>query len=102
MRFATLGKGWRWGAVLGFVGIVLFLPADFLPNTAAETPPAQIKVLIVTGQDYPGHVWRETAPVLRKLLEVDPRFVVRILEDPNALDSAALTNYHVALLHFQN
>lgn len=102
MGFATLGKGWRWGAVLGFVGIVLFLPADFLPNTAAETPPAQVKVLIVTGQDYPGHVWRETAPVLRKLLEVDPRFVVRILEDPNALDSAALTNYHVALLHFQN
>ena len=102
MGFEKLGKHWRSGAVLGFLGSVLFLPAIFLPLTAAETPPAPIKILIVTGQDYPGHVWRETAPVLRKLLEVDPRFVVRILEDPSALDSAALTNYQVALLHFQN
>ncbi len=102
MGRATPDKGWRWGAVLGFLGIVLFFLAAIPPDTAAETPPALIRVLIVTGQDYPGHVWRETAPVLRQLLEADPHFVVRLLEDPDALDSAALTNYHVALLHFQN
>jgi hypothetical protein len=102
MGFAKLGKRWRSGAVLGFVGMVLLLPANFLPLAAADTPPAPIKILLVTGQDYPGHVWRETAPALRKLLEADPRFVVRIVEDPSALDSAVLTNYQVALLHFQN
>ena len=78
MAFATLGKGWRWGAVLGFLGIVLILLANLLPVTAAETPPARIKVLIVTGQDYPGHVWRETAPVLRRLYDQmpEPKYVI--------------------------
>ncbi|MDW8309330.1 MAG: ThuA domain-containing protein [Verrucomicrobiales bacterium] len=61
-----------------------------------------MRVLIVTGQDWPGHLWRETAPTLRRLLEEDRRLSVRILEDPHALDSAALTNYAVVLLHFQN
>jgi uncharacterized protein len=102
MGRATPGQGWRWGAVLGFLGILLFLFATVPPRTSAQTPSAQIKILIVTGQDYPGHVWRETAPALRKLLEEDPRFVVRVLEDPHALDSATLTNYQVVLLHFQN
>ena len=69
---------------------------------AAETSPIPIKVLLVTGQDYPGHVWRETAPALRQLLEQDKRFSVRIVEDPHALDSATLTNYDTVLLHFQN
>jgi len=102
MSHTTPGQSSRWGAVSGFLGSVLLLSANLLPVTAAEAPPAKINVLIVTGQDYPGHVWRETAPVLRKLLEADPRFGVRILEDPGALDSAALTKYQVALLHFQN
>lgn len=68
----------------------------------ALADPNQIRVLIVTGQDWPGHLWRETAPALRLLLEQDKRVAVRIVEDPHALDSAALTNYNVALLHFQN
>ena len=62
----------------------------------------QIRVLMVTGQDYPGHVWRETAPALRQLLEQDKRFAVRIIEDPHTLDSAVLTNYAAVLLHFMN
>ena len=102
MGRTTLGHGWRRGAILGFLGMVLSLSTIVLVSTSAQTLRAQIKVLIVTGQDYPGHVWRETAPVLRKLLEEDSRFVVHILEDPHALDSATLTNYAVVLLHFQN
>lgn len=98
-----MGQCWRWGAViLGFLGLVFLLSVISRAGVAAESPAGQIKVLIITGQDYPGHVWRETAPVLRNLLEEDPRFVVRILEDPHALDTATLTNYQVVLLHFQN
>ncbi len=59
-------------------------------------------ILIVTGVDYPGHKWRETAPALQRILEEDPRLEVRIVEDPHFLDSAALTNYAAVLLHFQN
>lgn len=69
---------------------------------AAGSPSARARVLLVTGIDYPGHVWRETAPVLRAQLEKDPRLAVTVIEDPHLLDSATLTNYAAVLLHFQN
>ena len=83
----------RWAAIACFLVQLGF---------AALADTNQIRVLIVTGQDWPGHLWRETAPALRQLLEQDQRVAVRILEDPHALDSASLTNYSVVLLHFQN
>jgi type 1 glutamine amidotransferase len=60
------------------------------------------RVLLVTGIDYPGHLWKKTAPELKTILEQDPRLSVRVVEDPWFLDSAALTNYDAVLLHFQN
>lgn len=65
---------------------------------AADKP----SLLLVTGVDYPGHKWRETSPALKRILEEDQRFDVRLVEDPQFLDSAALTNYAAVLLHFQN
>ncbi len=60
------------------------------------------RVLIVTGVDNPGHVWKETAPAVRKLLEKDPRLEVRIVEDPEFLASPVLADYDVLVLHFKN
>jgi type 1 glutamine amidotransferase len=102
MGSAMLGNRWRWGAVLGFLASVLLPATLHWRAIAAEASPAPIKVLLVTGQDWPGHLWRETAPALRTILEADGRATVRILEDPHALDSGTLTNYQVVLLHFQN
>jgi type 1 glutamine amidotransferase len=80
-------------------------------SPALPTPPEQsvkpfwrpgtVGVLLVTGVDHPAHKWRETAPALQRLLEEDGRLDVRIVEDPHCLDSVALTNYAVVLLHFQ-
>ncbi len=58
--------------------------------------------LIVTGQDHPGHKWRQTAPVLAELLQQDSRMQVRAVEDPHFLDSSALYRYNVVVLHFMN
>jgi type 1 glutamine amidotransferase len=69
-----------------------------LPVGAAE----KVSILLLTGVDYPGHKWRETAPALKRILEVDQRLDVRIVEDPQFLDSTALTNYAAVVLHFQN
>jgi uncharacterized protein len=78
---------------------VLWLAAlSAFPAVAAE----KANLLLVTGVDYPAHLWRETAPTLKRILEADPRLEVRIVEDPQFLDSAALTNYAAVLLHFQN
>jgi type 1 glutamine amidotransferase len=60
------------------------------------------RVLLVTGQDYPGHLWRQTEPAVRALLEEDPRMIVTVSEDPCMLDSTSLARYDAAVLHFMN
>jgi type 1 glutamine amidotransferase len=72
------------------------------PTSGSAVLTNQARVLIVTGIDYPGHHWRETAPVLAQALRRDERLEVFTAEDPNFLDSAALQRYDVVVLHFQN
>ena len=71
---------------------------------AAATAPAcgadNVRVLVVTGIDDSGHHWKETAPAIRKVLEQDKRFDVRIVEDPEFLASPAVADYDVIFLHF--
>jgi type 1 glutamine amidotransferase len=61
-----------------------------------------IRVLIVTGCDYPGHHWRETTPVIRAALEADSRFVVRVSEDPEIMATPMHDRYDVMILHYCN
>lgn len=92
------GRRWpSWLLVLAVAALV----SERCPQ-AAEPEAPRVKVLLVTGVDYPGHVWRETAPVLRAQLEEDPRLVVTVVEDPGFLDSPRITNYAAVVLHFQN
>jgi uncharacterized protein len=60
------------------------------------------RVLLVTGVDYPGHLWRQTAPVLAEALRKDTRLEVFTVEDPAFLDSPAISKYDLIILHFQN
>jgi len=70
-------------------------------DTAAPAA-GKARVLIVTGVDYPGHLWRQTAPVLAEALRKDPRLEVVTVEDPAFLDSPAIGKYDLIILHFQN
>jgi type 1 glutamine amidotransferase/HEAT repeat protein len=45
------------------------------------------KILVVTGLEYPGHKWRETAPVLAEAIGADKRLEVSVVEDPKFLAS---------------
>jgi len=60
------------------------------------------RILLVTGVDYPGHLWRQTAPALAGALQKDPRLSVFTVEDPAFLDSDGVHKYDVVVLHFQN
>lgn len=84
-------------AVLALAGLMWRAPAG-----AADTPSAKTRILLVTGVDYPGHHWRETAPVLAKAVSADARLEVITVEDPHFLDSAALDRYATVIIHFQN
>jgi type 1 glutamine amidotransferase len=68
-----------------------------------RTAPAPAKrVVILTGDDFPGHLWRETGPEYAKLLRSDPRLEVTISESPALLGSAALGSYAAVFLDFKN
>jgi len=90
-------------AVAGLLGLLTGLRVAMAQPIATPTPPQpKARILLVTGVDYPGHLWKQTAPALRELLEKDPRLTVRVVEDPHFLDSSALTNYQAILLHWKN
>jgi type 1 glutamine amidotransferase len=76
---------------------LLHLTAQAQPTS---TKPA--RVLLVTGQEYPGHPWKLTAPALAAAIEKDPRLKVTTIEDPNFLDSESLARYDAIILHFMN
>jgi uncharacterized protein len=83
---AVMGSGWLYAA----------------PATAPGPAKEKARILLVTGVDYPGHHWRETAPVLAEALSKDPRLEVFTVEDPSFLDSPAINKYDAIVLHFQN
>jgi uncharacterized protein len=82
--------------------VALAILASAWAAEPSDHRPEPKRVLLVTGIDYPGHPWRETAPALRQLLEQDPRLIVSTVEDPHFLDSPAVEQYDVILLHFMN
>lgn len=85
--------------LLVFLSLALTLGAADQPGASARK---LTRVLLVTGQDYPGHPWKQTAPALAEALQKDARLQVRTIEDPHFLDSAALEPYDVIILHFMN
>ena len=88
-----------------FVLGLLVLPFTLLgadPGAQLSAGSHRTRVLLVTGVDYPGHLWRQTAPVLAEALRKDPRLEIFTVEDPHFLDSGALAGYDVVVLHWQN
>ena len=91
MLFATL--------IVGTAVARAWQPADEASGDASESAK---RVLIVTGEDYPGHKWRETTPVLKQQLAKDKRLAVEVTEDLNFLRSPRLHDYDAVVMHFKN
>jgi uncharacterized protein len=91
-----------WLRRLGWVLTGVWVGFSVGAAAAGEAAPAKTRVLIVTGMDYPGHLWRQTWPVLAEALRQDARLEVFTIEDPHFMDSAALRRYDVAVMHWQN
>lgn len=60
------------------------------------------RVLILTGDDFQGHLWHQTGPEFAAILRADPRLEVTISESPSLLASQVLSSYDVVFLHFKN
>jgi type 1 glutamine amidotransferase len=63
---------------------------------------AQKRVVVVTGDDWTGHLWRATGPEIAAILREDARLEVSITESPFILGSPLLDQYDAVVLHFKN
>jgi type 1 glutamine amidotransferase len=62
----------------------------------AARKPAQIRALLITGDDVSAHPWREISETTREILVNSGKFDVKVCEDPWILESeAALKQYDV-------
>lgn len=67
-----------------------------------KQPKAEKQVLLISGQDFPGHHWRKTGPVMETFLNEDARMEVTICETPYVLGLAHLDAYDLIVVHFKN
>lgn len=89
--------------LLALTAALMLQMAPVLAESASQQEESAMKrVLIVTGIDYPGHKWPETAPVLAEGLGQDARLEVRVVEDPKFLASPELDTYDAVVLHFMD
>jgi type 1 glutamine amidotransferase/cytochrome c551/c552 len=61
-----------------------------------------VKAIIVTGQQHPAHVWRETTLALEDLLRKDERLQVESVPDPEFLAEPRLHDYDVVIFNYCN
>ncbi len=81
---------------LKVVALVAMVAAVFCLGANPPQKPAQIKVLLITGDDVGAHPWREISETTREILVGSGKFDVKVSEDPLILESAtALKNYDV-------
>ena len=60
------------------------------------------RILIVTGDEFQGHAWQETAPEFASILRANPNLEVTITETPHVLASPVLNHYDAVFLHFKD
>ena len=93
----------KYTAVFG--ALVIFITGGGLTQTASvesQSEAPRKKILIVTGNDHPAHDWRQTAPVLAKVLAEDTRMKVDVVEQPEFLGTDKVHDYDVIVVHFMN
>jgi type 1 glutamine amidotransferase len=69
---------------------------------ATRAAGATAKILILTGLEYPGHKWRETAPYMAKVLGEDRRLIVTVVDQPDFLASPKLSEFDAVFLNYMN
>lgn len=72
------------------------------PASPVQAPADQARILVLTGNEYPGHKWRETAPLIAQFLGADRRLTVEVNADPQFLASPKLDTYQAIVLNYLN
>ena len=76
-----------------------FYPDEEVSRILAGPP---VEALIVTGHQYPGHLWKDTTPAIREALGRDIRMNVSVVEDVEFLAKPKLHEYDMLVLNYCN
>lgn len=79
--------------------VSLLISAGVCPITATSSD-HPIRVLILSGKN--NHDWRQTTPMIVRVLEGSGRFTVRVLDDPSLCTSGVLKDVDVILSNWTN
>lgn len=86
--------------------LLALLLAAVLPLRAAAADPAPaprpVRAVIVTGVDWPGHLWKRTSVAVQGILQADARCEAEIVSDPGFLADPRLDDFDVVVLMFKN
>jgi len=79
-----------------FLALICIVALSFCTGADAARKPAQIRALLITGDDVSAHPWREMSETTREILVKSGKFDVKVCEDPLILESqTALKAYDV-------
>lgn len=74
-----------------------------VPQGGVEsTMEVPIRALIVTGHNHPAHDWRKVTAALIGVLELDPRVVAHVTEEPNDLATVSTADYDLIVMNYCN
>ncbi len=110
--FEKYRRGWARAAAL-LVGMVVIVgistsrvPAarQEASNLSDDGPPpsAPVRCLVITGEDYPGHRWQETTPVLVEALSQGGKIRVEVLDKLAEMEGVEWGRYDTIVMHFKN
>jgi type 1 glutamine amidotransferase len=69
---------------------------------APQAAPPRIRVLSVTGIDSNAHPWKERSAAVTEALQADPRFALRVVEDPAFVCRPEAREFDVLVLHLRD
>ncbi len=87
---------------MGNMFALLTTLALLAPGGTPQAGPARIRVLSVTGIDSNAHPWKPRSAAVSRALGADPRFSVRVVEDPDLLAHPEASECDVFVLHFRD
>jgi type 1 glutamine amidotransferase/mono/diheme cytochrome c family protein len=61
-----------------------------------------VKALILTGHQYPGHLWKDTTPAIKEALAADPKIAVDVSENIEDLATEKISGYDLLVLNYCN
>ncbi|MBI5820808.1 MAG: ThuA domain-containing protein [Verrucomicrobia bacterium] len=71
-------------------------------TASGPAPSAKARILVLTGNEYPGHKWKETAPLIARFLAIDRRLTVEVNSEPQFLAAPELHTFDAIVLNYLN